>query len=108
MSKREPHSSEVLPLLNALFHTNCEDELAIEASGLWQCAERSLTHRELKALRLRYVSNQTLAEIGAQIGGVTGSRAREIIQKACRRLRHPDRLNRIKAAVTGWPNLFRE
>lgn len=54
-----------------------------------------LSDRVLSSIRLRLGFDgqgiKTFAEIGKELGGVTGSRARQIYVKAIKRLRHPVR-----------------
>lgn len=48
-----------------------------------------LTPREAYAIHLRYGYGLTFKAIGERIGGVTPQRAREVVNKALRKLRHP-------------------
>jgi RNA polymerase sigma factor (sigma-70 family) len=57
---------------------------------------RSLTPREEKIIRLRFLDGDTLAEAGEKLGGVTRERALQIQAKALRRLRHPSRALRLR------------
>lgn len=59
----------------------------------------SLTPREVEVLRLRFGLGgdyeQTLDEVGKKIG-VTRERARQIVAKALRKLRHPYRSRKLR------------
>ena len=61
--------------------------------------KRQLTEREEKVLRLRFGledgRSRTLEEVGQQFN-VTRERIRQIEAKALRKLRHPNRSNKVR------------
>jgi len=64
-----------------------------------------LPPREERVLRLYYGLNgdepMTLDELGQKIGSVTRERARQILSKAERHLRHPSKAAKLRAALVG-------
>lgn len=58
-------------------------------------AMKSLTEREYSCVFLYYKDGKTFDHIGSEFG-ITRERARQIIVKAIRKLRHPSRLNIIR------------
>ena len=71
----------------------------------------TLTPREEKVLRLRYGLDdshpRTLEEVGKEFN-VTRERIRQIEAKALRKLRHPNRLKKLKDFGTSPPNLTKD
>ena len=56
----------------------------------------TLLQSEADLFMLRYRDEMTYAKIGESYGGLSGERARQIIAKALRKLRHPSRSKRLK------------
>ena len=67
----------------------------LETSGLIHEVLRALSRRERMVLRMHYFEEMSLSEIG-QCFSITYGRIYQIHNKALRKLRHPDRLNRLK------------
>ena len=67
-------------------------------------ADRTLTPREAKVLRMRFGiemnTDHTLEEVGKQFD-VTRERIRQIEAKALRKLRHPSRSEKLRSFLEG-------
>lgn len=75
----------------------------VESADLAATVNRALltlTAREERAVRLRYFKGASYDEVGDEFG-VTKERARQIIQKAMRKLKHPSRSGKLRAALYG-------
>ena len=59
----------------------------------------TLTEREQLALEYRYRNELTYIQTGRMLGGVCGERARQIIQRALRKLRQPSRLGQMRISA---------
>ena len=68
-------------------------------SGLEE-AISTLNDREIGAIYLRYKEDKTLRDAGEEIG-VGPERFRQILAKACRKLRHPSRMRLIQYGTLG-------
>lgn len=68
---------------------------------LWKLAAESLTAREFQALTFRVRMDMTLDEVGLAMR-VTRERARQIEQKALRKLKHPERLASVGMSRGLW------
>lgn len=60
----------------------------------------TLSPREERAVRLRHFSGLTYEEVGDQLD-VGPQRARQIVEKAMRKLKHPSRSRSLRAALDG-------
>jgi Lar family restriction alleviation protein len=74
---------------------NDEDALGIYLPGIEQ-ALATLTEREVRVIRQRFVEKKTLKDTGIT-EGISQERVRQIEAKAIRKLRHPSRAALIKA-----------
>ena len=67
---------------------------------------RLLAPREQKAVRLYFDLDGegpiTLADLGARLGGVSGTRAQQITAKAMRKLRHPRHAQELRGALASF------
>jgi DNA-directed RNA polymerase sigma subunit (sigma70/sigma32) len=67
---------------------------------------RLLAPREQKAVRLYFDLDGegpiTLSDLGARLGGVSGTRARQITMKAMRKLRHPKHAQELRGALASF------
>jgi hypothetical protein len=104
-----PHPCAILCIVNDIFRTRCIIPDAIDASVTWEIIIEELKpyKRSAQALLLRYQMGLTFFEIG-KILGVSTTRAGQRIDAAMRKLRHPERVLRIRNSIVGWPNLYRD
>ena len=61
----------------------------------------TLSEREQEIIRLRFVERWTYAAIG-QVFGISLERTRQLLVRAIRRLRDPDRLSYIRYGLQGY------
>lgn len=61
-------------------------------------AINTLNQREQMALECYYRHGKTFKQTGNDIGGLSQTRAREIVQRALRKLRHPSRARNMSVA----------
>lgn len=81
-------------LANGIFQDE-DDAREISIPGI-SAAVATLTEREQSVLMLRFQQKKTLEQCGKEFG-VTRERIRQIEAKALRKLRHPSRVNMMKA-----------
>jgi hypothetical protein len=99
----------LLRIVNEIFKSNCEDLDAIDVTASWEVIIGELEDNRDFALTLalRYQPGMTAQEAG-RILGVSAPRVFQRCGAALRKLREPDRSRRIRNAIVGWPNLFRD
>ena len=71
---------------------------AQEVADVLELCLETLTEREEFVLRMRFWDCLTLREIGVRVG-TGGSRARQIVERALRKLRHPMRMRPLEACL---------
>jgi hypothetical protein len=113
-----------LRLLNDLFDTSLQDVDAIDTTYLWETVEQELrqavAHQAryvpgvtakrqetyMQVFRYWYLDHLSYAAIG-RMTNLSGNRVGDIVSINRRRLRHPERLARIKSACPGWFNAYK-
>lgn len=88
-------------LLDEVIRGRWESALNADQEAGLQYALSTLTEREQQAIAEYYENGGTL-ESTAKLWNVTKERARQIIAKAVRKLRHPMRFKIIKYGLDGW------
>lgn len=88
-------------LLDEVIRGRWESALNTDQEAGLEHALSTLTEREQQAIAEYYGNGGTL-ESTAKLWNVTKERARQIIAKAVRKLRHPMRLKIIKYGLYGW------
>lgn len=101
--------AELLPVLNDIFQTDCQDPDAIDATTTWAVILAALDSYPLLAstLALRYQPGMTLSRAGRTLG-ISRERVHQRCQIALQKLRSPNWLPTIRNSIIGWPNLYRQ
>ena len=94
-----------LNLIYAVFENEAEEiieksDTISDFNGSVEYVLHTLSDRETKILKNRFIDLMTLEEVG-KIFGVTRSRIREIEAKALRKLRHPSRIKYLRYGISG-------
>ena len=94
-----------LNLIYAVFEDEAEEiieksDTISDFNGSVEYVLHTLSDRETKILKNRFIDLMTLEEVG-KIFGVTRNRIREIEAKALRKLRHPNRIKYLRYGISG-------
>ena len=87
-------------LIDHVFGENVDILLDVDHIAGLELAINSLSEREQKAVHLYFEDGYTLDGVGREFG-VHRERARQVLAKALRKMRHPSRSNPIKYGVEG-------
>lgn len=87
-----------LNLLEKIFDGEIDFELATDFDGTLEYVLHTLTDREYKIIKMRFVEGLTYEKCGISYG-VTRERIRQVEAKALRKLIHPDRSAMIKYGI---------
>lgn len=87
-----------LNLIENIFGSEIDFELAEDFDGTLEYVLHNLTERERKVIKMRFEENLTYEKCGKAFG-VTRERIRQVEVKALRKLRHPSRATMIKYGI---------